>query len=308
MPRHEAAKLPPNNEWDLSDCTKREKYHCFCYEFGRECPAIVEQYRRDKITGQNVDQKGYWQFLWPIYHEPRVAPWLLMQTGSLLLYFPPGFPETPFLDTKHEDLAFPPLVKPLLAAMPIIQSAVRLEDGSYEVNGTKVSSEEIYSIYLNPTCSYKALVTAFPVWLQTQRRRKPRQKTDIRRGRSSLSVLITKYLKALTVYRLLRTLTAEQAISALQELVDQRKLDRLPYQHPSDWSEKKTLASKLIKVINGQILETGDHDQRDFSRLLFELPPQTDDVKETGAFNWQPDAYWSTIVDLFQPPPSSSDE
>ena len=223
-------------EWDFSGCPQGREDYCFNYEYARECPWITGEYllaRRYPRRARCQGDRGFDEF-WN-WHFAACGDSELHDDWGIVLQIPLGFPDHPYLSIKHEPHKLPPpipggglidLDPPFGEKQNMLKAGVppfALEAGGY-------------NIFINWGYPDKRLVQDFAAWLKQARERPPWEV----RGRSRAREMLTD-LKALGAYRLLKTMTAEQALAYTKRVVQHGLYVKLP-----DWYEAKRRALDVL--------------------------------------------------------------
>jgi hypothetical protein len=220
----------PREEWDFAGCPRGREESCWEYEYGRECPRIVETFREDAAgRRRGFDQDGYW------FYEHQVFDSQGEYEDSVVLLVPPGFPTVPYLMTKR----------------PRVRSEAKLSATSSrflhppkvrDVEGDAKPSfrpppDYVAKLYVDWNAPDKELLRDFRLWLSEHRPRKARS----RRGKSVARQYMAD-LKALGAYRLLRVMSAEEALAHTRKFLPHGLYAQVP-----DWYEAKRRARSVLR-------------------------------------------------------------
>jgi|GEM_PF-6761535 len=250
-------------EWSIYDCDTDKAYFIFCYEYAREVETIKALYQSDKARKLNFDEAGNWEHLYRIDTAPRGAMGVLQEyVGSLYLNIPPTFPK-PYGD---HDTGKP---SKRLAALPqtvLLVANAEKERGQYFAENELVPKSDVHTVFINWQAPDEYLTKAFKQWLVKNRPRKAKSFP----GKAGIPVLIKKFLKALSVYRLLQKMTIQDAIALVSQMKEEGNLTDILYTDSSDWSKANTLAKRIIRILTTQLIDLQDPDEKTFSRLLVE--------------------------------------
>ena len=194
---------------------------------------------------------------------PRGATGVLQEyVGSLYLNIPPTFPK-PYGD--HDTGMTSKMLEALPQTVLLVANAEQ-ERGQAFAKNELVPKSDVHTIYINWQAPDEYLTKAFKQWLKKNRPRKAKTYP----GKAGTPVLITKYLKALSVYRLLQKMTIQDAIALVSQKKDEGKLEDSLYADRREWSEANALAKKIIRILTTQLIDLQDPDEKTFSRLLVE--------------------------------------
>jgi hypothetical protein len=222
----------PRDEWDFENCRSGYERHCFHYEYAREVPWIVDEFRLAEHCLPKVnfgwqpgfDEFGNWHF-WSFGNSEMCDDW------ALVMQVPPGFPDKPYLKTSHR------IVEPRrfgISEPPFNEAEEWKKKGVGEMGTwTKVR--------INWECPDKILQKEFQNWLKRNRPRPPRQQRGLAPARRYRSEL-----KALGAYRLMVKcgMTAEAAQAYTKRFLRYGLYAKIP-----DWYEAKTRALDNLREI-----------------------------------------------------------
>ena len=213
----------PRDEWDFESCPQGREKHCFFYEYAREVPWILDEFRLAQRCGRKVkfgwdcgfDEFGNWHF-WSFGNSELHDDW------GIVIQVPPGFPDKPYLKTEHRIVEPTPIGR---SEPPFNEAEEWRKEGFSEMgNWTKVR--------LNWDYPDKLLLKEFQKWLKRNRPHAARE----RRGNAP-SRRYRAELKALGAYRLMVKcdMTAEKAQAYTKKFVPHGLYTKI-----SDWYEAKS--------------------------------------------------------------------
>ena len=225
-------------EWDFSTCPKGCELDCWLYEYARESPSVIREFRQcveyplpnplkktEDGRDARFDKDGYWLHRIDIYDcEGNFQ-------DQLYLELAPGFPEKPYLKTKvkpptagHAQLAdlFPP--------------SIRDADNCGDAK-PQFAAHYFANIFIKWETPDKKLLKDFAKWLKNHRPFPARS----RRGKSSARTNMSE-LKALGAYRLLKTMTAPEAMAHTEKFIQGGLYAQAP-----DWYEARRNAKKILQ-------------------------------------------------------------
>jgi hypothetical protein len=254
---------PSFDEWGFFECDPEKSYWCMGYEYAREAEAIRKLYARDKRTRKNFDRAGNWEHRFAVYRECTLGM-LTELVGYLYFNFPKGFPDQPY--DQHDIPEQSKMLDAMHPSVLFVESATTEDGKNFFVGDEEVTPADVHTLYVNWSAPDKYLVPSFVKWLKAHR---PRPSTELR-GKASLPFQFQKYLKALSVYRLLRTLTISEAVELANQMVAERKLTAVPYSDKKEWNEANRLAQKIISIFCSGQIDLGDPDQKQFATLLIQ--------------------------------------
>lgn len=262
---------PPQEEWDFSKCPPERRFLCLGYELAREIEPIKDAYSKAKASRKGFDEYGNWVCLWRMDRAPTLGPFLMVRS-FLLLHLPPGFPGMPYLRTQHrlpkelrvngrdltEWVTIPPLVE-----------AATVENGkAYTEDGTAVPVEDVCTLFINWNAPKEVLGSAFERWAEKYR---PRPEVPTR-GNASLAALLKSELKALSAYRLLKTLSITKAGEYTSLLGVNEGMGL--FRNVGEWSKADRHARALIQMLTDQRIDQAGPSVRkagaNLSRLLLD--------------------------------------
>lgn len=241
---------PVQAEWDFSQCPDDRLYYCWAYEFARESPTLIEHYRHDQKMAQKhsdkfmFDDGGNWHH--PVNVWSKHALWKLEKSACVnMLVIAAGFPDAPYVKTKHKPARVKPFVQAWTKQMRLkhLVSDGQLDDfkglgGIHNILDKLPNLPKSHILRIRWDFSNKELVEAFKVWLKRSRPFKAHLDC---RGKSAFK----KYgadLKALSAYRLMRTLSVTEAIAHM------KKCGRNPlFQKECDWFTARKRAAKVLR-------------------------------------------------------------
>jgi len=216
------------HEWDFSSCPDDRIDYCWNYEFARESQSIIEDYedaRKNPIGGRKGDPRfdryGNWHSQINIFDSEGEFD------DSLYLELPPGFPKVPYLKTKH---------KVWESDFEIKMSAKVRDAKEFEFSAPRPAAHYFAHLYIAWHESDKRLVEDFRIWLKKNRPMKPMRRQGLAPKRAKLADL-----KALGAARLLRYFTVKEADIYV------RGCNRPMYEKPSDWSQAKGRAKRILE-------------------------------------------------------------
>lgn len=244
--------IPAQAEWDFSQCPSERLYYCWAYEFARESPTLILHYREEqKLAKAHPDQwmfdaDGNWHHTvhrlgrFPPFHRTQPVP-----VNQLVIA--PGFPETPYLQTKHDSSSASPSGRPWTAEEKLERLVSnghpddfkKLDRDHHELNECQWLPKP-HVLRIRWDFPPKELIKAFKLWVENNHNR-PFPALRDGRGKSVLK----KYeadLKALSAYRLLRTLTVPEAMDHM-EMCGRKPL----FRKECDWFTAKSRAAKVLR-------------------------------------------------------------
>lgn len=240
--------IPAQAEWDFSQCPSERLYYCWAYEFARESPTLILHYREEqKLAKEHPDQwmfdaDGNWHHT--VHRWGRNPPFPRpIPVNELVIA--PGFPEVPYLQTKHD----PFRVSPSGRLWTTKEKLERLVSNGHQDDFKQLGRDEdelnqipwlpkAHVVRVRWDYSNKELMKAFKLWLEKNR---PFPAIQDGRGKSKLKKYETD-LKALAAYRLMRTFKVPEAMDYM------KKCGRNPlFQKECDWSTAKSRAANVLR-------------------------------------------------------------
>ncbi len=218
-------------DWDFERCPERDLYICWAYEFARESPTIVEEYKdalnytiERQVIHPGFDAHGVYQRQLDLLdHEGEFV-------DAVYLELPIGFPDTPYLLTGHKHEVHN-------AGKSFHFTSVRnAEDAKGWGPGWKTPAH-FRHLHISWERPDKVIIRDFGQWLK-----KNRPFPSISKRGKSVKKKMYADLKALGAARLLRRFTAREAHNHTQK--DGQKL----YQKVPDWYEARTRAKRVLKM------------------------------------------------------------
>ena len=219
----------PRAEWDFSGCPEGRELDCWAYELTREMEWAVNAYaaaRREAESGApgkcGFDAEGVW-------HVLGKGPRCTWEVG-----LQPGFPETPYLRTDMR--------VSVVQRRPHIYEIWNPPFGEHgelkaifgkRVAGFKLKWERVS---VNWDFSDKRIRRDFDAWLERNRPRKARLGSGRSKAREKM-----KELKALGAYRLMKTMTAGEALAWTKRCMPYGLYAKIP-----DWYEARSMAAELL--------------------------------------------------------------
>jgi hypothetical protein len=234
------------NFHQLSQLPAEHLRFCFAYEYAREVPRILEAFKADKEAGRGFDEHGNWHF---VVYVPEPIPNATIDfppaPAALVLEpldAPPGFPDKPYLQTKHiiTERAYEPFYPPGRGPTPV--ASVEWNGVCWLAKEPKCPREHVYFLGIDWTKPETALRDAFVSWMRENK--PPYMVAEMQTGKDERDKWFT-LLKALGVYRLARHYgTVAEAFRQLDKLGQTGVL----YSHEADWNRAKKQAERVIAL------------------------------------------------------------
>jgi len=221
-------KPPPREDWDFEACLEvgRERY-CWGYEYARESPAIIAQYRDCKEHPEPgyFDEHGNWLHTISIWDSDGELD------EQIAIELPPGFPDVPYVNAKHVPWEWEgePLDLEELTGWSVMD-AERVKDYS-----PPPAQRYFAHLYVRWEAADKTLVKDFRRWLKAHRP----FPAKTRRGKSAVREFMAD-LRALGAWRLLRSMSAHEALEYTSKFVRGGLYAKIP-----NWYEARKRARRV---------------------------------------------------------------
>ena len=226
----DSAVVLSREEWDFSGCPEELEVLCWEYEYGRECPRIIEMFREDALgRRQGFDKDGYW------FYEHQVFDYKGEYADSVILLVPPGFPDVPFLQTARRKRR-PAAKVPSKWNTFLSPAKVRDVDGDPK-RAFRPPPDYIAKLYVDWDATDRDLLRDFRQWLKEHRPRKAKSK----RGKSAARQRMAD-LKALGAYRLLKMMSAEEALAHTKKFLPHGLYSKI-----ADWYKARARAKRVLR-------------------------------------------------------------
>lgn len=220
----------PREEWDFLSCPEGLEGACWEYEYGRECPRIVAAFQEDASRRRRgFDDDGYW------FYDHQMLDANGELEDSVILLVPPGFPDVPFLKTERRRQRAAAKV-PTKWNSFLNPAKVRDVDGDPK-RTFRPPPDYIAKLYVEWDATDRELLGDFRLWLKQHRPRKAKS----RRGKSAARQRMAD-LKALGAYRLLRVMSAEEALAYTSQFLPHGLYSKIP-----DWYEARARAKRVLR-------------------------------------------------------------
>ncbi len=224
-------------DWDFSRCPKGSELDCWLYEYARESQSVIRNFREcvehpqknplhPSPSGRDVtfDEDGYWHHRIDKFDSEGEFE------DQLYLELAPGFPDTPYLKTKRR-----PVSKEFVDVDAFVPPGIRDADSIRDAE-PRPAPRYFANIYIRWEYPDKKLIRDFAKWLKVHRPFPARS----RRGKSAARVNMSE-LKALGAYRLLKTMTAPEALAYTEKYIRGGLFAKIP-----DWYEARQRAKRLL--------------------------------------------------------------
>jgi hypothetical protein len=223
-------EAPPlaREEWDFGSCPEGRELYCWGYEYARESAAIIADYRDCKERPESgcFDEHGNWSDTISIFDSDGELD------EQIAIELAPGFPEVPYLKTKHVPWKWEgePLDLEFLAGAPVRDA------GKLENYYPQPAPHYFAHLYIGWEAADKTLLRAFGRWLKGHRPFPARTK----RGKSPAREFMAD-LRALGAWRLLQRMSAREALEHTSKFVRGGLYAKIP-----DWYGARRRALRVL--------------------------------------------------------------